>query len=112
MIKNNKICIESVNTKKPGRAAKLGDILQGFLENYIDPQQRKIEPLLRVWNNLLPTQLGSHCRIVDLSGRQLSVAVDSAAYRQELSWCSQEIIRQLEKLCPAAKVKKIKIIIG
>jgi len=98
--------------KQPDRTAKLGQALSDLMQRQISPQQARFEPLSQTWEYLLPEQLRRHCRIVDISGGQLKVSVDSPAYLYELKLCSSELIEQLRQQCPKAKIKNIKFAVG
>jgi predicted nucleic acid-binding Zn ribbon protein len=64
------------------------------------------------WGRLLPEQLGQHSRIAGLSGGQLKVLADSPAYVYELTLCSAELVGELQRMVPAARIQKIKVTLG
>ena len=99
--------------KKPARRTRrLGDSLSEVMEGRIGPQQAKYGRVAELWGQLLPEGFEQHCRIVDLSGGQLKVAVDSPSYLHELRLCSYELVKELGQQCPAAHIKKIKFVVG
>lgn len=94
------------------RAVRLGDVTRELLENRISPQQAKFAPIAELWSQLLPDELGRHCKIVDISGGQLKVSVDLPVYMYELRLCSSELLGELQRQCPRGHIKKIKFVVG
>lgn len=97
---------------KPMGAKLLGDVLGQLMDRRISPQQARFGPVAEAWGHLLPEELGRHCRISDISGGQLKVLVDSPPYAYELRMCSAELLEELRRECPRAKIKKIKVVIS
>ena len=97
---------------KPAGAKPLGDVLGELLERRISPRQARFGPVAEAWGHLLPEELGRHCRISDISGGQLKVMVDEPAYAHELRMCCAELLEELRRECPRAKIKKIKVVIS
>lgn len=87
---------------------RLGQIVTDYLEKNVGPKQSVYAQLSQVWDTLLPDELASHCRLDELKGSVLSVSVDGPAYMHELRLCSAEILSQLRKECPRARIKNIK----
>ena len=98
--------------KKSGKTTKLGDVAQQLMNRNISPRQDKFGPVLETWDQLLPAELREHCTIASVSSSHLRVVADSPAYVHELRLCSKELLEQLRKQCPAARITKIKIGIG
>jgi predicted nucleic acid-binding Zn ribbon protein len=96
----------------PDRATRLGDILSELMENRISPQQARFGTLAELWGELLPAELRWHCKLADISGGQLKVVVDSPSYANELRWCSSELLDELQRQFPRAKIKGIKFVVG
>ncbi len=97
---------------KDNPPAKLAEAVSQFFEKQVAPRQKKYGSLPQVWSQLLPPQLAGHCQLLDASGGQLKVQVESPSYRHELQMIGYEIIDKLNYLCPRAKIKKLKIIVG
>ncbi len=95
--------------KKPSRAAKLGDIAEQLMSRRISPRQAKFGSVVETWGRLLPAELQEHCRIASVSSSQVRVIADSPSYVHELRLCSSELLEQLQRQCPAARITKIKI---
>lgn len=97
---------------KPDRTAKLGDTLSELMERRISPQQARFGQVAELWDQLLPAELGLHCKIIDISGGQLKVKVDSPVYANELRWCSSDLLEEIQLKCPRARIKEIKFVVG
>ena len=86
--------------------------LARLMDQQITPARTKLSPVIELWGQLLPGDIQKHCKIVGLKGRQLEVITDSSSYAYELKLCSEELIKEIQQNCPAAKVEKIKFVIG
>jgi len=93
-------------------AVRLGDVLRRFLDEQILPRQKKFEAVIKAWEQLLPKELVEHSVIVDISGGQLKVQVDSACYLHELRLCKGELLKGLARRCPGARIRDIRFVIG
>ncbi|MHC4572739.1 MAG: DciA family protein [Planctomycetota bacterium] len=92
--------------------ATLGDTVRQLMEDRISPRQARFESVARLWSGLLPVELGRHCRLTEISGGQLKVLADSPAYLYELRLCSPQLLKELQRRCPQARIRKIKLAIG
>jgi hypothetical protein len=91
---------------------RLGDIAGQFVNEQISPRQSKYSAISELWSQLLPAELQRCCEIVDISGGQLKVRVDSPVYQYELQLCSSKLLEQLQQQCPKARLTKIKFVIA
>jgi hypothetical protein len=82
------------------------------MDNRISPQQARFSDIAEAWGRLLPAGLCGHCEIVDISGGQLAVQVDSPAYMYELQLCSSELLEELQRQCPRVRLTKIKLVVA
>jgi hypothetical protein len=98
--------------QKPDRTVRLGDVVQQLLADQISPRQARFDAVAEMWNQILPAELCRHCEIVDISGGQLKVQVDSPAYKYELQLCSSELLEDLQQQCPKARLTKIKFVVA
>jgi predicted nucleic acid-binding Zn ribbon protein len=98
--------------RKPDRTAHLGDIVGQFMENQVSPRQVRFGHITEVWSELLPAELGEHCRISGISKGQLEVLTDSPSYMYELQLCSSELLEELQHRCPRFRITKIKFAVG
>jgi predicted nucleic acid-binding Zn ribbon protein len=104
--------IRSRSEKKSGKTAKLGDVAEQLMNKRISPRQAKFGPVVEAWNQLLPAELREHCTIASVSSSQVRVVADSPSYVHELRLCSSELLEQLQRQCPAARITKIKVGVG
>jgi hypothetical protein len=93
-------------------AAKLGDIIEELFDKRISEEQKRFTIVSEFWNKLLPTELFRHSKIADISGGCLKIIVDSPSYMYEFQLCSSELLKQLQRNCPMARLKRIKLVIG
>ncbi|MDD5458416.1 MAG: DUF721 domain-containing protein [Phycisphaerae bacterium] len=105
---------KSVKWKRPPKPMeeKLGDTLAKIFARKIEPRQKKQKGVAEYWNDLLPQGLKEHCRAENLNAGILNVVVDSPVYANELQWCQQNLLENLQKHCPKARIIKIKTRIG
>ncbi len=98
--------------RKTDRTVRLGRVAQQLMDERISPRQARFGWVVELWGRLLPAGLRRHCEIVDISGGQLKVQVDSPSYMYELRLCSSELLKELQQQCPRAQIKKIKLVVG
>ncbi|MCK4887783.1 MAG: DUF721 domain-containing protein [Planctomycetes bacterium] len=99
-----------VKWRKPRKRkteALLGEMLGKIMEKQISPKQGVYDIISQAWEQLLPEQLRQHCKIVDINAGRIKVLVDSPSYLHEFRLCSCQLLEELQKLCPKARVKKI-----
>lgn len=99
-------------TRKPYHAAAVGQVAQQLLDGQISPRQAIYSKVAEAWSRMLPAELGRHCEIVDISAGQLSVSVDSPSYMYELQLCGSELLDELRRECPRARLTRIKFLIA
>jgi predicted nucleic acid-binding Zn ribbon protein len=90
----------------------LGDVLSELMESRVSPQQIRFGLIAEAWSQLLPAELYQHCKIVDVSSGRLKVLVDSPSYMYELQLLSYELLKELARRCPRARIKEIKFAVG
>jgi predicted nucleic acid-binding Zn ribbon protein len=98
--------------RKPRGAVRLDQAVRELVDEQIFPRQARFSQVAEVWSQLLPAQLAGHCEIVDLSGGQLDVQVDSPSYTYELQLCSSELLKELQRQCPKARLTRIKFVVA
>jgi predicted nucleic acid-binding Zn ribbon protein len=114
MDENERLCGVVRWRRKPKlvRTGRLGDALGELMNKRISPQQARFGPVAELWGQLLPEELGRHCRIADISGGQLRVLVDSPSYAHELRMCGPKLLEELQRQCPRAKIRKIRFVVS
>ncbi|KPK75756.1 MAG: hypothetical protein AMJ79_09895 [Phycisphaerae bacterium SM23_30] len=91
----------------------LGTLVDNVLERLVYPRQGKLSRLQAAWRELLPNELQAHSRLERLYRGQLQVLVDNAASLYEIKLLvDQGLAEQLQRLCPAVKLSRIKIVRG
>ncbi|MHC4060830.1 MAG: DciA family protein [Planctomycetota bacterium] len=93
------------------RVAMLGDAVKQLMEDRVSPQQTRFESICDLWSELLPAELSRHCRLGDISGGRLNVFVDSPPYMHELRLCSPELLEEIQRRCPQARIRRIQFAI-
>jgi len=98
--------------RKAGGAVRLGEVVQRVMAEQIAPMQSRFGGLAEAWGETVPGELGRHCEIVEVAGGQLNVQVDAPAYAYELQLCRMELVEELKRRCPEARIKRIKFVVG
>lgn len=99
-------------TPKRYNTASLGQVARQLIDERISPLQARFSKIAEVWSGLLPAELGGHCEIIDISGGRMTVQADSPSYVYELQLCSPELLKELQRQCPKARLSKIKFVVG
>jgi hypothetical protein len=108
---------EQVGSKKIdlpdcNKAVNLSQALKELLDKRISKRQDRFGKLLHIWQEILPPGLYKHCRISNVENGILKVKTDSPVYSNELKWASSDLLRELKRKCPKARIRKIKCTIG
>lgn len=104
--------LKSRRTRKPYSAAGLGQVAQQLLDGQISPRQAIFSDIIEAWSQMLPAELGRRCEIADISAGRLVVKVDSPSYMYELQLCSSELLAELRRQCPKARLTRIKFVVS
>lgn len=107
----NKV-VEEQRARKSDSTVRLGAAVEQFLIEQVSPKQARFGAVAEIWSQLLPEELCRHCEIVDVSGGQLKVRVDSPAYKYELQLCNSELLKELQQQCPKVRLTEIKFVFG
>jgi len=92
-------------------ACRMGDLVSRFVER-LTPVCSQYDSLAHAWANLLPEGLRAHCRIAGVSSGCLKVAADGSSYMFELQLCKAVLLRELQRMCPSARVRRIEVGLG
>jgi hypothetical protein len=93
-------------------AVRLGDLLSELMQCRVLPQQTRFEMIIEAFNQILPTELCQHCTIVDIFRGRIKVIADSPSYVYELKLLSGELVKEMARQCPKARIKEIKFTVG
>jgi hypothetical protein len=97
-----------MNEARASEACKIGDLVAGFVQR-LSPVCSQYDSLAQAWEVLLPESLQAHCRIAGVSNGCLKVAVSGSSYMFELQLCKAVLLRELQRMCPAARVRRIEV---
>ena len=89
-------------------ACKMSDLVADLVAR-MAPVHARYGSLEEVWATVLPDHLQSHCRIGGLSNGCLKILADDCTYRFELQLCKAVLLRELQRLCPSAKIHRIDV---
>ena len=87
-------------------------MVERYIQRRILPLERKYASVVDVFGELVGAEIHSHCKPTGVFGGQLKVLVDSPAYLYQMRLCSQALLEQLTRLCPKARIKDIRFVIG
>ncbi len=87
---------------------RIGDLVSEFVER-LSPVSSQYQSVAQAWGSLLPEALRTHCRIAAVSNGCLKVAADGSSYMYELQLCKAVLLRELQRVCPAARVRRIEV---
>lgn len=93
---------------RTSEACRMGDLVSGFVDR-LRPVSSRYDSVAQAWEDLLPGNLRAHCRIGGVSNGSLKVLADGSAYLFELQLCKAVLLRELQRLCPSAKVRRIDV---
>ena len=97
-----------MDRKKTFDASRIGDLAAGFVQR-LSPVSNRYDSVAQAWEVLLPESLRTHCRIAGVSNGCLKIAADGSSYLFELQLCKAVLLRELQRMCPAARVRRIEV---
>ena len=97
-----------MDQRPTSEACRMGDVVSHLVER-LSPVCREYDSVAHAWAGLLPDALHAHCRIAGVSNGCLKVAADGSSYMYELQLCKAVLLRELQRLCPAARVRRIEV---
>jgi hypothetical protein len=89
-------------------ACRLGELLPTVVQA-LGPVHDRFDSVADAWDGLLPSNLRSHCRLGSFTGGCLKVLADGSSYIYELQLCKAVLLRELQRLCPGARVRRIEV---
>ena len=103
------------NQVRRSQPAPLAEALAEIMEPKRSGITQRYEAAGRIneaWSQILPVEMIRRCRIVDLAAGLLTVEVDSPSYMYELRISSQQLVEELRRECPEAKLRAMKIVLA
>jgi hypothetical protein len=97
-----------VGEGKSKDACRLGELLPVFVQT-LGPVHDRFDSVEDAWEGLLPGNLRSHCRLGSFTGGCLKVLADGSSYIYELQLCKAVLLRELQRLCRGARVRRIEV---
>jgi len=94
--------------KKRTEACKIGQLVADFVGT-LGPVHDRYDSVAEAWEQLLPGNLRSHCRLSGLANGSLKLVADGSSYLYELQLCRPVLLRELQRVCPAANVRRIEV---
>ena len=90
---------------------KLGSVLQDFMQNVVDEKASQYQVVSRLWEKLVPESLAQHCSLAEIESGIIHIEADSPAAVFELRMEAKRILSQIQKSCPALRIKRLKFVI-
>jgi hypothetical protein len=86
----------------------MADLVGGFVER-LAPVHAQCDSVGGAVEGLLPPNMRPHCRFAGVSGGNVKIVVDAASYMYELQLCKTELLLELQRLCPGARLRRIQV---
>ncbi len=103
-------CARTRTTARAGSATRLGDTLDVLMGRHLNGGHERFSALTEAWERLLPPDLIDQCEIRDFADGRLRVAVVGSAHRYEMQLRAGELLAQLKKQCPRARLMRIELV--
>ncbi len=97
-----------MDERTTSQACRIGDLASEFVGR-LSPVSSQYDSVTQAWTSLLPEVLRAHCRIAGVSNGCLKVAADGSSYMFELQLCKAVLLRELQRVCPRARVRQIDV---
>jgi len=83
-------------------------MIGSFIER-LQPIHTRCESVAEALESLLPPVMQDHCRLGGVSAGCVTLIVSGASYMYELQLCKADLLLELQRLCPAARLRRIQI---
>jgi hypothetical protein len=104
--------MQNSNRKSSKEPVKIGSVLQDFMQNVVDEKATEFQTISSLWKKIVPENLLPHCDIVEIENGVIKVGADSPSVVFELRLEGNSILLQIQKSCPAMRIKKLKFVVG
>ncbi len=95
--------------RDPSReACVIGEALNGFVER-LGPAPIAGGTVGEVLPRVLPPSLRKRCRVASVSDGCVRLVADGSSYVYELQLCKAGLLEELQRLCPAARLRRIEV---
>ena len=89
-------------------SARLGAEADGYLSRRQGALKRNA-PVVDLWQEILPLELQSHCSLSGISENTVHLEVEPGPYLYELGLMKEELVAHIQRHCPGAGIRNIKI---
>ncbi len=97
-----------MDQQRASEVCSIGPLATSFVERLSRVSDR-YDSLAQAWEGLLPETLRAHSRIAGVSNGCVKVMADGSSYLFELQLCKAVLLRELQRVCPAARVWRIEV---
>jgi hypothetical protein len=97
-----------VNQDRTSEACRVGELVSSFVAR-LTPVPGRYDSVAEALGELLPGNLQAHCRIAGFQNGSLRLAADGSSYMFELQLCKAVLLRELQRLCPGARIRRIEV---
>jgi len=94
--------------KRASEVYKMGELVSDFVGR-LARAPGQYDSVTEALESLLPGNLRPHCRIGSLNNGSLKLVADGSSYLYELQLCKAVLLREMQHLCPAAKLRRIEV---
>ena len=94
--------------ERAAEPSKIGDMIGSFVER-LQPVHARCDSVAEALESLLPPTMKEHCRLGGVSAGCATLIVSGASYMYELELCKADLLLELQRLCPAARVRRIQL---
>ena len=91
--------------------SQIGDMVEAFVER-LEPIHTRCDSVAEVLESLLPPSIRPHSRLGGISAGTVTLIVSGASYMYELQLCKAELLLELQRLCPTARLRRIQIVMA
>jgi hypothetical protein len=94
--------------ERRSETCRMGQLVSDFVGR-LAPAPGQYDSVAEALESLLPGSLRPHCRIGSLTNGSLKLVADGSSYLFELQLCKAVLLREMQHLCPSAKLRRIEI---
>jgi len=94
--------------ERTAEPSKIGDMIGSFVER-LQPVHARCDSVGEALESLLPPNMQDHCCLGGVSTGCVTLIVSGASYMYELQLCKADLLLELQRLCPAARLRRIQI---
>ncbi len=104
-----KIAVENRRPPRRTQAQSIGEVFRGGYLKKLNKSKPNAAAADQ-WGRLLTAGMKEHSELVSIKNGVITVAVDSGTFMYQMQMAADEMLGRIRDNCPAAGVKKIKLI--